>query len=275
MGHNFLYHPGKAIKYLFFGKTDSQDKQNRDIVSPEERAYRKKRRIVSILSFIVLIAFFLVITFTLGKPLLEFSSHPEQFRQWIDQQGFWGRFLLVGMIILQVVVAVIPGEVIEIGAGYAFGAWEGTFLVLLGAAIGSAFIFLLTKKLGIKMVEAFVPREKINELRFINTEKKRNLFVFISFFIPGTPKDLLTYFMGLTSMKLPSFLLISSFARIPSVITSTIGGHALGLQDYTFAVIVFVITIVISGIGLLLYNYLVRRKNKQAKEIVPSEKNKN
>ena len=58
MGHNFLYHPEKAIKSLFFGKTDSQDKQNRDIVSPEERAYRKKRRIVSILSFIVLIAFF-------------------------------------------------------------------------------------------------------------------------------------------------------------------------------------------------------------------------
>ena len=177
-------------------------------------------------------------------------------------------------MVLQVVVAVIPGEVIEIGAGYAFGAWEGTLLVLLGAAIGSALIFLLTKKLGIKMVEAFIPREKINELRFINTEKKRNLLVFISFFIPGTPKDLLTYFLGLTSMKLPSFLLISSFARIPSVITSTIGGHALGMQDYTFAAIVFVITVVVSGLGLLLYNYLVRMKNKRTAAIKVQEENR-
>ena len=163
MGHNFLYHPGKAIKYKI------HEKKQTDSLAPEDVAYRKKRRIVSIVSFIVFIAFFVVVTFTLGKPLLEFSSHPEEFRQWINQQGFWGRFTLVGMMVLQVVVAVIPGEVIEIGAGYAFGAWEGTLLVLLGAAIGSALIFLLTKKLGIKMVEAFIPREKINELRFINT----------------------------------------------------------------------------------------------------------
>ena len=268
MGHNFLYHPGKAIKYKI------HEKKQTDSLAPEDVAYRKKRRIVSIVSFIVFIAFFVVVTFTLGKPLLEFSSHPEEFRQWINQQGFWGRFTLVGMMVLQVVVAVIPGEVIEIGAGYAFGAWEGTLLVLLGAAIGSALIFLLTKKLGIKMVEAFIPREKINELRFINTEKKRNLLVFISFFIPGTPKDLLTYFLGLTSMKLPSFLLISSFARIPSVITSTIGGHALGIQDYTFAAIVFVITVVVSGLGLLLYNYLVRMKNKRTAAIKVQEENR-
>lgn len=231
-------------------------------LSEGDRSYIRRRRIVSIVSLIILIAFFAVITFTLGKPLLEFSSHPEEFRQWIDQQGAWGRFTLIGMMVLQVVVAIIPGEIIEIGAGYAFGAWEGTLLVLIGAAIGSAIIFLLTKKLGVRMVEAFISREKINELRFINTEKKRNLFIFICFFIPGTPKDLLTYFIGLTPMKLHTFLLISSFARIPSVITSTIGGHALGMQDYTFAIIVFAVTVAISGLGLLLYNWIVKKKQK-------------
>lgn len=75
-------------------------------------------------------------------------------------------------------------------------------------------------------------------------------------------------------MKLPSFLLISSFARIPSVITSTIGGHALGMQDYTFAAIVFVITVVVSGLGLLLYNYLVRMKNKRTAAIKVQEENR-
>ena len=143
-------------------------------MAPEDVAYRKKRRIVSIVSFIVLIAFFVVVTFTLGKPLLEFSSHPEEFRQWINQQGFWGRFTLVGMMVLQVVVAVIPGEVIEIGAGYAFGAWEGTFLVLLGAAIGSALIFLLTKKMGRRK-----PPFRLSKNMFLNCGKIRKIKSFL------------------------------------------------------------------------------------------------
>lgn len=246
----------------------SQDTDTTQILDTD-RNYLRRRRIVSICSFITLIAFFAVVTILVGKPLVEFASHPEEFQKWIDQQGIWGRFTLVGMMVLQVVVAIIPGEVIEIGAGYAFGAWEGTLLVLIGAAIGSALIFLLTKKLGVKMVEAFISREKINELKFINTEKKRNLFLFISFFIPGTPKDLLTYFVGLTPVKLHTFLLITTFARIPSVITSTIGGSALGMQDYTFAVIVFAVTVVISGLGLLLYRHIIRKK--QAQSEVPLE----
>lgn len=238
-------------------------KEEKTPMSPEDRDYQRRRRMVSIASFVILIAFFAVVTITVGKPLVEFASKPEAFRQWIAQQGPWGRLSLIGMMVLQIVVAIIPGEFIEIGAGYAFGAWEGTLLVLAGAMIGSALVFLLTKKLGIRMTEAFISREKINELKFINTEKKRNLFVFISFFIPGTPKDLLTYFIGLTDMKLSTFLLITTFARIPSVITSTIGGHALGMQDYTFAVVVFVVTLVISGVGLLIYNALVRRKQHE------------
>jgi uncharacterized membrane protein YdjX (TVP38/TMEM64 family) len=168
----------------------------------------------------------------------------------------------VGMMVLQVVVAVIPGEALEIGAGYAFGAWEGLLLCLIGAAIGSAIIFFFVKLLGVKMVEAFISREKINSLKFIKSSRRLNLLMFILFFIPGTPKDLFTYFAGLTPMKLHTFLMISTIARIPSVITSTIGGHALGTQQYVFAAVVFAITIIVSLIGILIY----RRISKQEKE---------
>ena len=103
------------------------------------------------------------------------------------------------------------------------------------------------------MVEAFVSREKIQSLIFLQNTKKLNILIFILFFIPGKPKDLFTYFIGLTPMKLRTFLILSSIARIPSVISSTIGGEALGLQNYTFAIVVFILTAAISGIGLLIY----------------------
>lgn len=73
------------------------------------------------------------------------------------------------------------------------------------------------------------------------------------YFIPGTPKDLFAYFVGLTPMKLKTFLLISTFMRIPSVITSTIGGQALGVQNYVFAGSVFAATAVLSICGLIFY----------------------
>lgn len=169
--------------------------------APPDRAYIRRRRIFSILSLAVVLAFFTWVTIAVGKPLVELASDPEQFRVWVDQYGIWGRFILIGIMTLQVVVAMIPGEIIEIGAGYAFGAIEGTLLCLAGAAVGSAIIFLLTRCFGIKLVEAFVSREKLSRIKFLRNEKKLNLMIFIAFFIPGTPKDLLTYFIGLTPIS--------------------------------------------------------------------------
>ena len=69
-------------------------------------------------------------------------------------------------------------------------------------------------------------------------------------------------------MKLHTFLMISTIARIPSVITSTIGGHALGTQQYVFAAVVFAITIIVSLIGILVYRRIFQawEKGKKAKK---------
>jgi len=121
-------------------------------------------------------------------------------------------------------------------------------------------VFLLTRRFGVKLVELFVDRDKILQLRFLNTEKKRDRLIFILFLIPGTPKDLLTYFVGLTDIKLSSFLVISLIARFPSVISSTVGGHLLGQENYMGALILYGITAALSGIGLLIYNAIMKRK---------------
>lgn len=227
----------------------------------DEKQYRRRRKIVSGISFALLCALFGVVCFY-AKPLLELVADPERFRVWIDSQGILGYVTFVAIMCLQVVIAVIPGEVVEIGAGYAFGAVPGMLLCLVGVAVGSTIIYGFTKLFGYKMVEAFISREKIGTLKFIRGSKRLNLLVFLLFFIPGTPKDVITYFIGLTPMKLRTFLLISSVARIPSVISSTMGGHALGLQNYMFAVMVFAITAAMSLIGILIYRRMCRRENQ-------------
>lgn len=105
---------------------------------------------------------------------------------------------------------------------------------------------------------AFYPKEKIEALPILNNPKKRNILTFLLFLIPGTPKDLLTYGIGLTDMSIPLYLLLTTAARFPSVITSTIGGDAVGEKKFLWAVVVFAATAAISGLGLLVYRRISR-----------------
>lgn len=221
---------------------------------------RRNKKIVSAFSIFAFILFFVIAFIYIGKPMLSFVSEPERFRTWVEAKGLLGKFAFIGMVALQVIIAIIPGEPLEIGAGYAFGVIEGTLLCLIGQVIGGIIVFLFVKFIGIRAVEAFFSRDQIHSLKFLHNHKQLDLIVFILLFIPGTPKDIITYFVGLTPMKLLTFILISFFARIPSVITSTIGGDAIGQKNYTYAVIVFVITLIISVIGIFIYRKITKKE---------------
>lgn len=223
----------------------------------------KTKKILALLSLAVVIILALLATLFVWKWLSSFSE--EGFRDYIRSFGPWGWLVLFGVQFLQVFIALIPGEVVETAAGYAFGPLWGTVICYAGVAAASALIFFLTRRFGIRLVEVFVSREKINELKFINTSKKRNFLIFILFFIPGTPKDLITYFAGLTDIKITEFLCISLVARFPSVISSTFGGHLLGEGQYIHALLLYGITGAVSIAGLLIYNKIVKSRQEKKK----------
>ena len=222
----------------------------------------RHKRLLAGMSFAIFLLVFLAAAWFIGRPMVRFVQEPELFRAWVDDHGVWGALTFLGMMFLQVVVAIIPGEPLEIGAGYAFGFWEGTALCLLGIFLGSAVVFLLVRRFGTHLVEVFFDKEKIRSLKFLQESKKRDLLIFLVMFIPGTPKDLLSYFAGLTDIKLGRWLLITTVARIPSVITSTVGGNAVGEQNYLFAILVFAGTLAVSGLGLLIYQRISRHRKE-------------
>lgn len=223
---------------------------------PPEEQKRIKRTIAAIIAFVLFLAVACVLV---GPPLLKFIHDPQQFRAWVDMHGAWGRLAFVGMMALQIIIAFIPGEPLEIAAGYAFGAWEGTGLCMLGALVGGLVVFLFVRTYGRRAVEVFFPPEQIDSVRFLKAGRELNLLVFILFFIPGTPKDVMTYCVGLTKMPLGTWLLISTTARIPSIVTSTIGGNALGLQDYRFALIAFGVAAALALTGIFVYRHMNKK----------------
>lgn len=225
---------------------------------------KKQQKILAASAIVLYILVMVAVGVLIGIPVLRFVSEPEQFRLWVDSHGLLGLCLYVVFVFIQVVVALIPGEVFEIVGGYAFGTLEGTLLCLLGSTLGSIAVFGLVRRFGVRLVQVFYPLEKLKALHFLKKSPKRIFLFLIIFMIPGTPKDLLCYYAGLTDIKFVTFLLIASLGRIPAMITSTIGGDALGLQNYVFAIAVFVAAVVISGVGLLIYNRICEKEEDKS-----------
>ncbi len=214
---------------------------------------KKQQKLIAAIAGLIVIALIVFIFIYIGKPLMEFITEPERFRAWVEQHGIVGRLAYMGIVILQVIVAIIPGEPLEIAGGYAFGMLQGTIMYLVAAVLGSVLVFFLVRRFGIRLLEIFFSAEKIKSLQFLKNNPKHSVLIFIIFLIPGTPKDLLCFYAGLTDMKLTTFLLINVFGRLPALISSTVGGDALGMQSYTAAIVVFAVTIVISIIGYFVY----------------------
>ena len=231
----------------------------------------KKTKASLILSLISIV--FLGLTLLGIWFMREYLSDPELVRERIGEHYGLGALALVLLSAVQVIVALVPSEVVEIAAGYVFGSWMGALLCLIGIVLGSCTTILLVRTWGTKFVYAFYPKEKIDALPIINNPTKRNFLTFILFLIPGTPKDLFTYAVGLTNMSIPLYIALTTAARFPSVILSTVSGNAAGDRNYIKAIIFVIIAAVVSGIGLIIYKSLRKRHSsfKQENNPPPTE----
>lgn len=187
----------------------------------------------------------------------------EKLETFVDSLGIWGILIMFLIQTAQVILAFIPGEPIEIAAGALYGTFGGTALCLSGIALGSFVIFLLVKTLGKDFVTKVIGSEKYKKLKFLKDPEKRDILIFLLMFIPGTPKDVLTYFSPLSGISMQRFLLIAAVARIPSVISSTYVGDTLSEGKYLHSVIAFIIVGAVSIGGIIIYNKILERKNRK------------
>lgn len=227
------------------------------ILSTNKQERRQQIGVIVTTSLFILA--FVVCYIKFGSELLAFISDADRFKAWLESYGHLGKIVFVAVRALQTVVKIIPAEPLEIGSGYAFGVWGGLLYCMLGTEIGSFIIVAITKLFGMKAVNLFVSEEKINSLGFLQNKEKLSISLFIIYLIPGTPKDVITYLIGVTDYNIWKFLLLTGVARIPSIITSTICGSLLGERNYWLSAGVFIGTAVIGLIGVKLYTVFEKK----------------
>lgn len=171
-------------------------------------------------------------------------------QNWINKMGGAGILLILAIQIVQVVIAFIPGEPVEILAGALYGTVPGLVICLAGCVFASTIIFALSKRFGKKLVYRLFGKEKVANWKWLQDSPKTEMVTFILFFIPGTPKDMLTYIVGITEMSVGKFIGISTFARIPSILSSTMIGSTIRQGDWELSLTVFIITGLIGIVGI-------------------------
>ena len=202
-------------------------------------------------------------------PLFENISKPEgqiAFKQKIEDLGFWGMLMLFGLQFAQIFLVIIPGEPIEVLAGMCYGTFGGTLFITVSACIITAIIFFAVRTLGRKFVYSFCKKEsvkKIEKSKLFQNPKKIEWIMLVLFLIPGTPKDLLVYIAGLLPIKPLRFILISTFARFPSVISSTIAGENILKGNLQISIIAYIVTFIIVGIVIFIVSKLDKSKTTE------------
>ena len=155
--------------------------------------------------------------------LITSQTARDEFVEWVRSHGVWGMLVFLALEVFQIVVAVVPGEPVQIMAGALYGPVGGLLLCLVGILIGSTLIYYFVRALGAKAVDPAV----LHKYRFLQDEKRARSALYLLFFLPGMPKDLLTYIGPFLPLKPREFLFICTLSRFPALLASTVAGDSL------------------------------------------------
>jgi uncharacterized membrane protein YdjX (TVP38/TMEM64 family) len=212
---------------------------------------RKRPSRLALVAFPLFIVLVLAVVVVFRHELFGLFRDRAALRAWIEARGGWGAIAFIGLQIVQVVIFVIPGEIVQVAGGYIFGFWPGAILSLVGITIGSIVNFVAGRFLGRPFVESIFPKEKIEAVERATGSGKAAAGFFLLFVIPGIPKDVLCYVAGMTALGFPSFLGVSMLGRLPGILGSSFIGSAAFDRNYRTALIVMIAASVLFLAGLL------------------------
>jgi uncharacterized membrane protein YdjX (TVP38/TMEM64 family) len=208
--------------------------------------------------FIILTAGLLIFfSIKYGSEITRLVSNPKKFRDFILSYGELSSLVFILFQVIQVVIAFIPGEVVQIAGGYIYGTLLGTLYSLIGITAGCVIVFFTVRLLGFHLVKQLVSENKLQKFYDLINKPGSELVIFLLFFLPGLPKDVLVYICGLTPVKPLQFFIIIIAARLPAMVGASFIGANIQRENYYTAITITVISCVLFVIGFLFKDKII------------------
>lgn len=213
----------------------------------------KQKKGVRIASLIIFIAVMVILTIVCWPvvDMIRSEEGRQKLELFVADNIFLGVLVFLLLQVLQIVVALIPGAVVQVLGGVLFGGFWGTVLCFLGTLAGEAVVFFVVRKFGRPLVETIIDAKNIKRFSFLQDTKKCELAVFILFLIPVMPKDVLTYFAPLTRIKPSTFFILSMAARSPWLMVSSVFGSSISDGNIAIAIVMSLIVAVGGIVGII------------------------
>lgn len=238
------------------------------MTSTKHMSEDKKKRIKAFISIIKLLILVIII---IGIPTLIYFMFPDFIKQFksmesvnefLSQYETASIFIYIGLQIFQIVVSVIPGQILQFSAGYAYTFWFGYFYSMIGITIGTIVTFKLARILGTDAMHTIFGEERISKFVNMLNSKKAYVIIFILYLIPGFPKDLITYAAGVSCIKLRPFLIIALVGRTPSLMATIMMGSMFRNGSYFGLIILSIIVAILFILAFLKRHELMKFADK-------------
>ena len=225
----------------------------------------KQLKIIKIIILIITIIAIVGLIAYLFPVMKNLSTHEGQiaFKQRVEESGIYGFLTLLGLQFAQIFLVILPGEPLEILAGMCYGAIGGTIFILFSVLLTTAILFGIVRKYGKKFVYQTFNKNKIDKIeksKIFQNPKKIEYILMLCFAITGAPKDILVYIGGLLPIKPLRFILIATFFRFPSIISSTIVGQYFSEGNWKVSILVYGITFGLTLLALLIIRFFDKEK---------------
>lgn len=153
--------------------------------------------------------------------------------EFIEKHKVPGFFIFAGVYTL-LTVFLIPGSILSIGAGFAFGLWLGVLAVWVGATIGQTLAFLVGRYFFRDWIAEKTKKFKIWQAIEAALETEGWKIVGLLRLAPLLPYNALNPALGLTAVRFWDYTIASAIAILPGTFLYVyLGSLAKSIADLT------------------------------------------
>ena len=239
----------------------------------KKKQYKRIRIAIQIFIIIILTAVTIFACIKLYPIFIRMQKDEIYLNETINKIKSFGHFswlILMGLQILQTVLAIIPSGPVVIITGMLYPPVLAVLICLIGQTLGALVVIALVKLFGNSFLALFIDPEQPKKFKLLEDGKRCGVLMFSYLLIPFLPKDPIAFIVPFTKVKVRYFIWINFFARLPMTIVSVIVGNSVITGHYVVGIVIGSISFILALLCFLFNKKIVlildRFCNEKTKE---------
>lgn len=172
----------------------------------------KKSDVLKLIAVVAIIGIVFFIAYKMG--LVDKLKDVKAMQEFFNSFGILGYIVFIGVFIASCVF-MLPGSMLTIVGGMAFGPILGGVVSLIGATLGATAAFLVSKYVARGMIESKIGQNEMFKKIDDGVEKNGTSFLILTRLVPVFPFSFQNYAYGLTKIKLSTYFLFTLICMAP------------------------------------------------------------